>query len=201
MKKNAVVLVALIWSVLLYNALGALYFNGNAVVDMGANKFPGLTNLTLEVWICSSNAPALNDYASIAGQGYLATGDGFGIHFNGDKTLNFQVRNSKPASVSNAAKTTYGFDGMWHHVAGVRQGDETLLYLDGIMVNVSTQALPDAFNTTAKFALGSRDANGWKYYFKGYMAEVRLWDHARPPELIRSFRDKKLFGDEAGLIG
>lgn len=200
-EKNAVVLVALIWSVLLYNALGALYFNGNAVVDMGANKFPGLTNLTLEVWICSSNAPALNDYASIAGQGYLATGDGFGIHFNGDKTLNFQVRNSKPASVSNAAKTTYGFDGMWHHVAGVRQGDETLLYLDGIMVNVSTQALPDAFNTTAKFALGSRDANGWKYYFKGYMAEVRLWDHARPPELIRSFRDKKLFGDEAGLLG
>ncbi|MDM8007570.1 MAG: thrombospondin type 3 repeat-containing protein [Phycisphaerae bacterium] len=90
-------------------------------------------------------------------------------------------------------------DGAWHHMAGVRQGDEMLLYIDGQQAASESLALPMNITNAAAVLLGKRHTD--EGYFQGMLDEVRLWSVARSQEQIAMFRDKALVGDEPGLVG
>ena len=169
-------------------------------VQMGAVVIPDLTNLTLSVWLKTAVPPAFNSYHALAGQGYLAPSHGFGLYLNGaDGKVYFQTRTNETIVQASAP---YPFDGAWHHVAGVREGDVTRLYLDGDMVSEAAGALPSLSADSLAFGLGARHAkDGWSFYYPGVMTEVRLWSYARSVKEIRSDRYYRLEGDEAGLIG
>ena len=85
-------------------------------------------------------------------------------------------------------------------MAGVREGDISKLYLDGVLVSVTTQALT-TIKATYSFGLGARYNGSWGYYFNGYMADVRLWDYARSAAEIALNKGRRLMGDESGLAG
>jgi hypothetical protein len=168
------------------------FTTSTARITMGANLYPDLTNLTLSVWIKTSTAPA--NYAAIAGRGYLGVYTGFGLNFKSPDLLAFQTRvknNSVQADIS------YPFDGNWHHVAGVRDGDVTRLYLDGELKDEASGALETLFASNFVFALGMRNdgGTGWGYPYKGLMAEVRLWNYARSTQEIRGDMFRRLTGD------
>ncbi len=90
-------------------------------------------------------------------------------------------------------------DGLWHHVAGVRQGGQMLLYIDGQQVASESLALPMDVTNAAAVLLGKRHSDVG--YFQGMLDDVRLWSVARPQEQIAMFRNKALVGDEPGLVG
>lgn len=197
----AVMSVSLWMFVSLVQAETVLDFShGSALADMGVWNYP-LTNLTLEAWIQTSTVPGANSFGSIAGRSYLgggATGFGLFIHNNGN--LSFQTRKIHDSSVT--ASYAYPFGSAWHHVAGVRDGDDTILYLDGVEVARNTEAISGSLsNSSDRFGLGQRHAGGWGFAFNGRIAEVRVWDHARSEQEIADNRMRRQKGNEAGLIG
>jgi Concanavalin A-like lectin/glucanases superfamily len=64
----------------------------------------------------------------------------------------------------------------WHHVAGVRRGGSTALYIDGVLVARSAGALPAAGpdDIDAPLVIGGGSRAG----FEGDLARVRVWDRA-----------------------
>ena len=100
-------------------------------VGMSTNLFySGLTNLTLSTWVKTSVKPAANSYGAIAGRGYLSGAlSGFGLFISYTGDVSFQTRDHDIVNI--AAAVAYPFDGKWHHLAGVREGNATRLYLDG----------------------------------------------------------------------
>ena len=186
-----------------YPVEAALAFKDSGV-GMAPGRFPALANLTLSAWVKTSvrpaGSPGLN-YGAIAGQGYLVTVNGFGLFLDGDAgEVCFQTRNGF-ARVE--ARTAYPFDSAWHHLAGVREGDVTRLYVDGELTNEITGALPASLDTAAvAFGLGARhDGLEWGLPFEGSLAEVQLWNHARTLAQVRQDMFSCLEGAESGLLG
>lgn len=92
-------------------------------------------------------------------------------------------------------------DGRWHHVAhvfGATIGGQRL-YIDGEQVASGSQSKSD-FSTADALYLGySFDAA--QRYFRGQLAEVRIWRQARSATAIRNSRFLQLSGSETDLIG
>ena len=181
----------------------ALAFRDNWVATE-TGRYPALADLTLSAWIKTSVRPAGNpglNYGAIAGRGYLETVNGFGLFLSGDDGMVcFQTRNGLTML---EARTAYPFDGAWHHLAGVREGDVTRLYLDGELANEVTGMLPASLgDDSLAFGLGARhDGMYWGLPFEGSMAEVQLWNGARTQAQVREDMFSCLSGTESGLIG
>jgi len=184
----------------------ALAFNAasNSYVAMATGLYPELTNLTLSAWIKTDTRPASGSYGAIAGRGYLGNMNGFGLFLCGDDDKVYIQTRTGGTTVT--AGTAYPFDGAWHHVAGVRDGDTTRLYLDGVLAAEATGSLSSLYSPGIAFGLGARQegGNGWVnkgFYFTGSMRDVRLYNYARSSREIKSDRSYYLKGTETGLIG
>ena len=72
----------------------------------------------------------------------------------------------------------------WHHLAGVRRGGTTTLYVDGSPVGTgeSDLARSDALATEAPLLVGGGSRAG----FEGELSDVRVWDRALGREEIAS---------------
>ncbi|MBL7883348.1 MAG: VCBS repeat-containing protein [Bacteroidia bacterium] len=90
-------------------------------------------------------------------------------------------------------------DGKWHHIAGVYNGSQVILYVDGTLDSYSS-------------ASGSIDQNNYQMsigenlqdvgrYFNGQIDEVRVWNYAQPVGNIKTNMNKTLVGNEYGLKG
>ena len=74
--------------------------------------------------------------------------------------------------------------GTWYHVAGVRNGNNLMLFVDGVQLGTSTDVtgLTALNDTSGGMAVGARvSSNGGTLdrYFNGHMDEVRISDTAR----------------------
>jgi hypothetical protein len=176
----------------------ALVFSNAATrVEMASGLWPSLSNLTLQAWV-HAQKPAEGGMGCIAGRGYLADSSGFGLYLYGTGNAIFQTRQN---AVIVSASAAYPFDGNWHHLAGVRDGDTTRLYLDGGLAAENEGALASLFAEGVPFGLGARFAASWAYFLNGALAEVRLYDRARSAKEIRADMTYRLTGAEPGLIG
>ncbi|MDA3924261.1 MAG: LamG domain-containing protein [Kiritimatiellae bacterium] len=171
-----------------------------AHVEMAPNLYPGLTNLTLSVWIKPVGVPAPGTYEALAGRGYLGLAvGGFGLYLHNNGNISFQTRDTVNYVVASAA---YPYDGKWHQVAGVREGNMTRLYIDGELSDETSGALGSLYTVYIPFGLGARYAGTiWSMFYEGAMAEVRMWDRARTAEEIQKDSRYRLTGEEPGLIG
>lgn len=148
--------------------------------DVDGYDFPGSFSLT--AWVRSTMSDA-GAFGSIAGKGYLAGQNGYGLFFTsaGTGELVFQVRTG--ATTCNATAPTTGWnDGRPHCLVGVRDhgADTTLLYIDGVLQHTNTVALT-SYSSAAAFALGARqfaDDLTWDHPLRGEVGEVRLYNRA-----------------------
>jgi hypothetical protein len=90
-------------------------------------------------------------------------------------------------------------DGAWHHLAGVRAGNQMLLYIDGRQAASVTLETNMDISNTASLLLGKRHTD--VTYFAGMLDDLRLWSVARSQEQIDGLRNDTLVGDEPGLVG
>lgn len=99
-------------------------------------------------------------------------------------------------------------DGNWHHIAGVYDGTDKIIYIDGAEVTRSVN--PHAGRPIGAggpragiIGDGSEAAtyNGSRnnLYFEGQLKEIRVWNYARSAAEILNTRNACLLGDEIGL--
>jgi len=95
-------------------------------------------------------------------------------------------------------KTTFQ-PNIWRHVAGVWDGRQISVYLDGILEGSRAfdRPIPDV-PFSVKVGL---NAFSQPKYFAGVIDEVRLWNRARSQAEIFTDMNRSLNGNEPGLIG
>jgi glycerophosphoryl diester phosphodiesterase len=88
--------------------------------------------------------------------------------------------------------------GVWMHIAGVYDGTQAQIYLDGVLKDTHTGISGNIKTGQAAF-LGFNPGAG--QFFNGQIDEVRVWNVARNQPQIQSFMNQTLTGGEAGLVG
>ncbi|KPL08236.1 hypothetical protein AMJ85_08580 [candidate division BRC1 bacterium SM23_51] len=89
--------------------------------------------------------------------------------------------------------------GFWHHAAGVYDGQQVSVYLDGVLEGSVAFENPIAHvPTSVKLGINSLVSSK---FFAGQMDEVRLWNRARSQSEIFDSMNRLLRGNEPGLVG
>ncbi len=82
----------------------------------------------------------------------------------------------------------------WVHIAWVKDGRRYRLYRDGELF-ADKQAPPRFFTAETAYWIGRVDN-----YFRGQLAEVRIWSRARSEDEIKTDMNRRLSGTEDGLV-
>jgi hypothetical protein len=182
----------------------ALQFDGkNTYVDMGnAPELRMAGPLTVEAWIkpatvAETELPILakenangqqNAYELLLTKGVVA----------------FQVSDGSagccgaqgwfPATGKTALQP-----GLWRHVAGVYDGRQISVYLDGVLEGSMAfdRTIPDV-PFSVKVGMNAFSA---PKHFAGLIDEVKLWNRARSQSEILTDMNRSLRGNEPGLVG
>ena len=101
--------------------------------------------------------------------------------------------------VGSVVSTTDVNDGEWHHVAGVYDGSNISIYVNGILEQ-QTPATGDIATNDSLVYIGENPESLGKV-FNGTIDEARIWGTARTPEEIEESRLRGLTGSESGLLG
>lgn len=88
----------------------------------------------------------------------------------------------------------------WIHVAAtIDKSGMAKLYKNGQLIQSKQISLPDNLNRTLNYIGKSNWANDG--YFEGQIAEVRVWNIARPESELKENMSQRLKGNETGLVG
>ncbi|MEQ8360558.1 MAG: LamG-like jellyroll fold domain-containing protein [Cytophagales bacterium] len=99
-------------------------------------------------------------------------------------------------------------DGNWHHVAGVYDGTDKIIYIDGVEVTRvvnphSGRPIGVGGPRAGIIGDGSEAAsyNGARnsFYFQGQLKEIRVWNYDRSAAELSNNRNSCLIGNETGL--
>jgi C1A family cysteine protease len=85
-------------------------------------------------------------------------------------------------------------DGKFHHIAFVKQDNELFLYIDGKQEDHTADITKNSTKNNSPLYLACR--GGRRNYFKGQIAEVRIWSVARTSSQIRSYVENKRKNDQ-----
>jgi len=166
-----------------------LDFDGsNDHATIPANGLLNNSTFTVEFWMKMNDTPA--NWDGIVDKGrYAASVDWFFIcvHPSWGRGIIFGMPGTE---------LWHGIpDNDWHHVAGVYDGSNAMLYVDGKLVGSSTIG----YTPTANGIYLGR-LHTYNYYFNGGLDELRIWSDARTPREIRDHMCRTLEGDESGLV-
>ncbi|UCG48669.1 MAG: tetratricopeptide repeat protein [Phycisphaerales bacterium] len=157
---------------------GALFFDGAGdFVNCGGGKKRGEAetwadigkSITVAAWIKVRSF--VKDYHAIVTKGDTSwrlarNGNSNAVEFagNGDATLWF-VRGNINVN-----------DGKWHHIAGVYEGTDAALYVDGVLDNSVSRARPISGNTYDVCIGANQQRSGRMWH--GAIDDVIIFDHA-----------------------
>jgi len=150
------------------------------------------TNYTLEAWVKADGfnwlGGIISKYNTNGSNGYVLrsnqTSPYTGLSFDGAETANGVLR-----------------QGIWHHIAAVKEGNSRKLYVDGVEVFLSSgtahgvQANADALIIGKDFLV---DAN--QRFWNGKIDEIRIWNIAKTQAQVQALKDIELVGNESGLV-
>jgi uncharacterized protein (DUF2141 family) len=173
----------------------ALQFTGNAglkKVSLGTtmwnDQFAGKTTFTIEAWVNRSTTGSLHTIAS---------------NYNSSYPILFRIDNDFIRLFVNTGTfvtgTTILNTGVWYHVAGVYDGTDLKVYVNGQLESSVNYSIPLTASSN-ELRIGGGIANNTEY-FPGDITEVRMWNIARSDAEISANYNKQLTGNEMGLIG
>lgn len=182
----------------------ALSFDGvdDYVEITGYQGVTGANARTVEAWIKTTSL----DVPIISWGGLDANGHRWGFRVN--RTYNGALGAIQLATKGgNLIGTTPVNDGQWHHIACTFSNDGTpnitdvKLYVDGILQGMSTFT-SGIINTASGIDVRiGKDLKAFnEYFFKGKMAEVRIWNRALSATEIQANMSAVLTGSESGLV-
>ena len=172
----------------------ALRFTGNdslKKVSLGTtiwnDEFAGGNQLTVEAWIKRSATGSLHTIMSNYQTGYP-----FLLRIDDDRIRLFI--NSSPLVTGTTILTT----NTWYHVAGVYDGTQIHVYVNGVLEN-SANVSGTLITSSNEMKIGGGLANNSEF-FPGDIAEVRIWNIARTTEQIAENYNKQLSASDSGLV-
>ena len=147
------------------NTLSTTFDGIDAFVDCGNDSSLQMSGkFSISIWLKYS--------AAFTGYAFSGCGNKYGIYMQSN-LINLQHRNT--SNVFKSVSSTSAFnDGNWHHVLGVNDGTNLLLYIDGVLNN--SNALGGAsITSTLSARIGSiSTTSGWE--FSGNIDEVAVWN-------------------------
>jgi len=161
----------------------------NQFVRIPTNAVPLTGNFTIECWLNLQENPPLRLNAILS----QATEDGWprflvGVWPNGE------------VSVGDVWSHTEAFVplGGWHHLALVRDSDDTRIYVDGTLKARHGTAIPNP--GSAPWTDIGRQLDERRGGLPGGVGEMRIWNIARRQASIRLDNGKAFGPDEPGLL-
>jgi len=162
----------------------------NAIIDP-------LNTLTVEAWVRPSTNTGLGvivgNYANSnqSSMQFLLRRDSNGYSFWIQGTGSFKVVNATNTVVLNT----------WQHVAGVWNGSDMKVYVNGTLVATTLDVNDSSFATTTNsMFIGNNQAGTGPERFTGSIDEVRVWSSVRTVEQINGSKNCELSGTENGLL-
>jgi hypothetical protein len=174
---------------------GALKFADSKYVDCGYDAADEVTaDFTLAAWVKMDPGTAGN-YGGIAGK--LTRGSnseywGYALVRHSTNVFRLWVGDGDSAGINGMASSDILYtDSEWHHVAGMREGQTNILYVDGVrqMETTSTEMVvsPDWFH------IGRQYAHSSDRYFRGVIDDVRIYNKVlTDAELAEAMRGNPL---------
>ena len=131
-------------------------------------------NITIELWLKANDTSANSDW-----QGIVTKGNGaWAVQATtGAKTVSFGMTGPSPSGVTGSRNVK---DGQWHHVAGVYDGTNIYLYVDGTL-DVSTPATGNIVQNSYPMTIGCNGQGVYGYpgyFYNGSIDEVSLYHRA-----------------------
>jgi len=105
----------------------------------------------------------------------IGAGGGCGFDYYGGATVGTRIYNQYTSAVN---------DGEWHHIAGVKSGSTSILYLDGSVVGSPSGTQANIYNSSNDITIGHSDNNA--NWFPGSLDCVSIWDAALDANTISS---------------
>ena len=138
----------------------------------------GTGDFTVEYWLYTTNSGV---YQYIMGQIRADGTDEFFMRLNTDSKVLFMLKGESSAKQCISANAVS--HSTWHHIAGVRDGDNLRLYIDGVLEDTEAFTSQSQMAPTVRFEVGATPYNsdGGHSGFTGYIDEFRLSNTCRYP--------------------
>ncbi|MBS1684184.1 MAG: hypothetical protein JSS76_05485, partial [Bacteroidetes bacterium] len=156
-----------------------VFLNGtSSKIEFGTAITPGST-FTEACWfkttqIPTSSNPALISFRNFSISSFAPPAVDISI-LDGTGQVGFFVRDGNLTANLVASPLSYN-DGIWHHVAAVKNGDLLTLYIDGVQVASSSSIHFSGGWSNSTFRIGTW--SGVDEYFNGYEDEVLIFNRA-----------------------
>ena len=170
----------------------ALDFDGtNDYVSIGnESNFDFTTAMTVEAWIKV-------DTFDKEWQAIVTKGDNTWRLHRAASTNHISF-GTDGVNITDLEGSTDVNDGQWHHIAGVFDGSNKYLYVDGNLdAFANVTGTIDTDNAVVNIAENSQSTDR---YFDGLIDEVRIWNIARNQTEIQDNMNDVLSGNESGLV-
>lgn len=148
-------------------------YGNDEYVKIGNGDIGGISSvMTVAAWVKS-------DGTNWSDAGIVTRGYNWRLFVSGSANGTIQGMDTQPQG-SKARGSVDINDGQWHHVAGVYDGSEYTLYIDGIQDGPSVLATgPIAQTESHKLVIGAFEKSGTvSKFYDGYIDEVLIFDEA-----------------------
>jgi hypothetical protein len=175
----------------------AINFDGvdDAIGIADIHDFDGTASFTVEIRM-QADATQINAFGRLIAK-TSSTDTGWDILVN-DAAQRVEFGRDNVDGQEFASKAFV--DDTPHHVAGVYDGTDLQVFVDGVGGTKvgSSRSLP---TSTSLLRLGRPSTTPGVGEFTGILDEVRIWDHARTSAEINAYKKTRLTGSESGLVG
>jgi hypothetical protein len=157
----------------------AFSFNGSTDALQSAVKYQP-AHVTVLAWVKGSGPGNYKDIVSQGGDPSCSVAS-YSLYTGAGGGMEFYIATNTTTSINSAAATPASlWDGNWHAVAGVYDGDTVSLYVDGVEVGSPTTATGSSIDYSlpdTTFDVGNFHACSG-FAFNGSIDEVRVYNRA-----------------------
>ncbi|MFB2935268.1 LamG-like jellyroll fold domain-containing protein [Aerosakkonemataceae cyanobacterium BLCC-F154] len=174
---------------------GVVNFDGvNDYITATDNLNLQITTYTVEAWI-KPDIP-LDPWQGIIGK----PGRSFNIWLNSNGFIHHRFHTSLSTSAGSPDTPNGSITwNQWHHIAITNDGTTAKTYINGKLIVQGPTGGSLVVDKTPLYIGRSLDGTNTNY-FKGQIAEARIWKVARTEAEIQADMDKRLTGKEANLV-
>ncbi|MBP5975978.1 LamG domain-containing protein [Brasilonema sp. CT11] len=152
---------------------------------------------TIEAWIKPSPSSSTSD-RTIVSKWNSGTSGLYRFYLKSNNTLS--IYHDVPPRELNSSTTTIPAE-TYSHVAATYDGSTVRLYVNGKEAGSSNIGISQDINTAVLIGASHNQGKVSENFFKGQIAEVRIWKVARTAADIQANMHKRLTGKEENLVG
>ncbi len=159
----------------------------------------GTGNFTLEAWVRTTGTTS---QTVVAKRNATRDGNYFRMAITALGKASIEIDESNTSNYTFVTGNTTINDGKWHHIAGVRNGTQLQIYVDGLSdATAATINANPNINNSFSLTLGRYlDGSIGRELFNGSMDEVRIWNTARTANEIATNRLSIITPPSSGLL-